>query len=150
MSIQIEVVEAPPRARTPDYCDSFAIGRADSDPRSAEDWFRAAFEGSPTVFRHGLPVLWRSILGLRMGPRPSPDHVLGWRRVSTRPELAVYGTQSALAEANLVMRLEPNRAVLSTFVHYLKPGIVGSIFVVAGPIHRAIIPFLLDRAAERG
>ena len=148
MSIQIEVVEAPPRARTPDYSDSFAIGRASSDPRSAEDWFRAAFEESPAMFRQGLPVLWRSVLGLRMGPRPSPGHVLGWRRVSTGPELAVYETQSALVEANLVMRLEANRAVLTTFVHYLKPAVAGSIFVVAGPIHRAIIPFLLDRASK--
>lgn len=150
MSIQIEVLEAPPRARTPDYCDSFATGRAGSDHRSAEDWYRAAFEESPAVFRNGLPVAWRSLLGLRMGPRPSPDHVLGWRKVSTEPTLAVYETQSVLVDANLVMRLEANRAVLSTFVHYTKPAIAGAIFVVAGPIHRAIIPYLLDRAAERG
>jgi hypothetical protein len=149
MSIQIEVVEAPPRGHAADYSDSFTVGRASSDPRSAEDWFRAAFEGSPAVIRHGLPVIWRSVLGLRMGPRPSPDHVLGWRRVSTEPELAVYETQSGIAEANLVMRLEANRAVLTTFVHHLKPAIVSSIFVVAGPVHRAVIPFLLDRAAEQ-
>lgn len=150
MSIQIEVAEAPPRARTADYCDSFAVGRASSDPRSAEDWFRAAFEQSPAVFRNGLPVLWRSALGLQMGPRPSPDHVLGWQRVSAEPTLAVYGTRSPIAEANLVMRLEANRAVLSTFVHYTRPAIVKAIFVVAGPIHRAIIPYLLDRAADHG
>jgi hypothetical protein len=70
--------------------------------------------------------------------------------VSTEPTLAVYETQSVLVDANLVMRLEANRAVLSTFVHYTKPAIAGAIFVVAGPIHRAIIPYLLDRAAERG
>jgi hypothetical protein len=150
MSIQIEVVEPAPRARIADYCDSFAVGRASSDQRTAQDWFRAAFEESPAVFRHGLPVAWRSLLGLRLGPRPSPDHVLGWRRVSADPELAVYEAQSPITEANLVMRLETNRAVLSTFVHYRRPAIAGSIFVVAGPIHRAIIPYLLDRAAEHG
>jgi hypothetical protein len=148
VSIQIEVTEAPPRGRTPDYCDSFTIGRASSDARTAEDWHRAAFEGSPAVFRHGLPVAWRTLLGLRMGPRPSPDHVLGWRRVSAEPDLAVYATQGTVAEANLVLRLEPNRAVLTTFVHFTKRRLGESIFVVAGPIHRAIIPFLLDRAGE--
>ncbi len=144
----IEVTEAPPRGRAYDYADSFAVGRSATDPRTAEEWMRAVFEGSPAVFRYGLPVAWRGFIGLRLGPRPSPGHMLGWRTVSSEPMLAVFEAESRIGEANLVLRLEPGRAVLTTFLHHLRPEIIGPVFVVAGPIHRWVVPYLLGRAAR--
>jgi hypothetical protein len=54
VSVRIEVTEAPPRGRADEYSDRFAVDRAASDPRSAEQWMRAVFEDSPAVFRYGL------------------------------------------------------------------------------------------------
>lgn len=60
----------------PDYADLFSTKTSDIAGRLPEAWARAPLEDTPTG--RSVPAVWRG-LGLRLGPRPSPDHVQRWR-----------------------------------------------------------------------
>ena len=59
----------------PDYADYFVAAVSGASQRTAEQWARTILEGTPSG--RSAPALWR-LLGLQLGPRPSPDHVQGW------------------------------------------------------------------------
>jgi hypothetical protein len=60
----------------PDYVDLYTVTTSEATNKSPEDWARAALEETPTG--RSAPSLWR-LLGLRLGPRQSPDYVQGWK-----------------------------------------------------------------------
>ena len=60
-----------------------------------EQWARALFEQCPAPWRALLWLGWRFGLGLRLGPRHSPDYVQGWSIVDSGAE------QVTLAKQNL-------------------------------------------------
>jgi Protein of unknown function (DUF2867) len=135
----------------PDYVDAFRVDALEvpggADPRSAEQWVRAAFEGAPAPVRAVLLVGWRYGLGFRLGPRPSPDHVFGWRIVEATPEVIVLGVESrVLGPAHLVCRVAPAGVVLATFVRFERRG-ARAVWSVVGLVHRQAQPYLLGRAA---
>jgi hypothetical protein len=90
---------------------------------------------------------WRGVLGLRLGPRPSSEHVLGWRIVETSPEAVRLELRSALMTAHLILRMAGSTAVLITNVHYTQR-LAHPLWAAAGLIHRQMIPYLLGRAAS--
>jgi len=96
-------VAAPLETRTtdnpPDYRDAFEVPTDRTDTRTPEQWARAVFESAPRKSRWFLLLGWRGVLGLRLGPRPSSDHVLGWRIVETSPEAVRLELRSAVMTA---------------------------------------------------
>ena len=86
-------------------------------------------------------------LWLRLGPRRAPDHILGWRIMSNTPSVVVFGVESFTLTARLVVEVDASSVVHATFVRYDRR--LGRVaWRVAAPIHRRIIPFLLQRASR--
>jgi hypothetical protein len=144
-----EQIRALDTLAEPYYAAAWEVAIAEGDTRSAEQWARAAFEDSPWALRAFVVTGWTIGLGLRLGPRPSPDHVLGWKIATAAPDLIILSVQSAmLGTAHLVLHLDGSRAVLASFVRYEKRG-ARPIWSVVRPLHHLIIPYLLGRAASR-
>lgn len=133
--------------KEPDYRDAFEVPIDKTDRRTAEQWLRAVFEDAPRPVRWFLLLGWRGVLGLRLGPRPSPDHILGWRIASREHDEVRLELHSALMKAQLTLRLSSSTAVWSTNVSYTQP-LARSLWAAVGVIHRQIVPYLLGRAAS--
>ncbi len=93
-----------------------------------------------TGFRFGL--------GLRFGPRPSPEHVLGWAIIDREPDSLTLESRSWLLTSRLVFRTEASRVTQSTFVRY-DQRIAAIIWPPVSILHRQIVPRLLRHAAAR-
>ena len=132
----------------PNYAAAWEVTIAGGDARSAEQWARATFEDAPRALRSFVVAGWIAGLGLRLGPRPSPDHVLGWQIVTAVPDLIVLSVQSALlGTAQLVLQVESSRVFLTSLVRYEKPA-ARPVWSAVQPLHHQIVPYLLGRAAS--
>jgi hypothetical protein len=144
------VSETPPSTiALPDYADAFEVTRTPTDQRSAEQWARDGFEGLPVTMRRPLLLIHRWILGFRLGPWVSPEHVLGWRIVTSEPELLHLEARSPLLSGHMVWRLHPERLVMTTFLQYEMRRSASVVWAVIGNIHRGGGPYLLNLAARR-
>ncbi len=142
------VSEAPPSTvATPDYADAFEVARSPTDRRSAEQWAREGFERLPVPMRRSVLLIHRWILGFHLGPWVSPDHVFGWRIVTSEPELLHLEARSALLNGHMVWRLHRERLVMTTFLRYEMHRTAPAIWAVIGNIHRGGGPYLLRLAA---
>lgn len=129
-----------------DFSCGYEVAVSSGDNRSAEQWARDAWEGSPAPLRWFMIAGWRIVLGLRLGPRRSPDHILGWRIVERRPDEAVCELRSGFLGAYNTFRLVDNRVVWSTFVIYTRP-MARAIWPPVSVLHRPLVRFALRRAA---
>jgi hypothetical protein len=130
-----------------DYADAFEVDLRD-DWRSAEQVFRAGLELAPLPMRWVIVMAHRHLLRLRLGPLSSPGYILGWRILAAEPEVVHLEAAGPLLRGVLVARrFEPGRAVLTTFVIYGRPRAARAIWAIAGPIHRRVAPYLMERAA---
>lgn len=139
--------QTPATDNVPDYRDSFEVPIRSTDTRTAEQWMRAVFEDAPQPVRWFLLLGWRGVLGLQLGPRPSPDHILGWWITSRETEEVCLELHSALMNAQLALHLANSTAVWNTNVFYTK-SLARPLWAVVGVIHRQIVPSLLGRAAS--
>jgi hypothetical protein len=130
----------------PSFSYACEIAVPPGDGRSAEEWARAAFEGAPRALRWFMLTGWIAGLGLRLAPRSSPSHVLGWTVVSTTPSAIVLGVDSFVLTAQLVVRVHDGLVVHATLVRYDRR-VARVVWAVAAPIHRRVIPYLLGHAA---
>jgi hypothetical protein len=92
---------------------------------------------------------WRRVLGLKLGPRPSDDHVLGW---AVADGDLVPGSTALLAEsrflrAHNIVAVEPSTVTWVTLVHYSHP-LARPLWAMARPIHHLTIRSLLARATR--
>ncbi|ATY13415.1 hypothetical protein CU254_25500 [Amycolatopsis sp. AA4] len=131
----------------------YAGGFEFSDPapglRSPEQWARAGWEQAPRLVRGFLRFAWRAGLGLRMGPKDSPTHVLGWALVSSTEQAAVLEARSWLLTARNVVELRGTRVRWTTFVRFdRRPA--AALWSLAVPVHHALMSRLLRRAAQDG
>jgi hypothetical protein len=132
-----------------DYTDVFEVPLVDGDVRTAEQMLRDAL-GTETG---GNPVLWihRHVLRFRLGPRSSPDHLIGWQITHSDPEELVLTTSGSLMRGELTLRREDGRrATLTTRVHYRSKRAARAVWTVVGPMHRVVAPQLMRRAARPG
>jgi hypothetical protein len=144
------VSEPPPSTiASPDYADAFEVTRTPTDQRSAEQWARDGFERLPVTMRRPLLLIHRWVLGFRLGPWGSPEHVLGWRIVTSDPELLHLEARSPLLSGHMVWRLHPERLVMTTFLQYEMRRSAWMVWAVIGNIHRGGGPYLLNLAAGR-
>jgi hypothetical protein len=132
---------------SPDYADRFEVAISRMDTRTAEQWYRTAFEEAPHPIRWFLLLGWRRVLGLRLGPRSSPDYILGWRIASREPREVRLELHSTLMMAQLTLHLANSTAVWSTHVVYMHP-LARPLWAAVGVIHRQMVPYLLKRAAS--
>jgi hypothetical protein len=132
----------------PDYEISFELSIGSADVRTAEGWARACFEHAPCPVRWFLVGGWRFGLGLRLGPKPSTSHVLGWRIMTSSAEVVILEARSRLMTAHNLLEVRDDRVVLTTFVRYEQRA-ARSMWSAASPLHRFIVPRLLNHAAGR-
>ncbi len=130
------------------YTDSHEAKPPAGDDRSPEQWARATFERAPRPVRWFLLAGWRTVLGLRLGPYPSPEHVLGWRIVERAPDSITIELRSWLMTARQVFRTEQSRVTQATLVRYERR-IAAVIWPPVSILHRQIVPRCLRAAAVR-
>ncbi|QBD78144.1 DUF2867 domain-containing protein [Ktedonosporobacter rubrisoli] len=142
---------APPRVQTgdnpADYIDEFEVSILDGDARTAEQWARAIFEEAPLPVRWFLLFGWRWVLGLRLGPRLSSTHVLGWQIVKREPDAISLELRSALMVAQLSMHLVGSKLIWNTYVYYTR-GLARPLWTAVGLLHRCTVPALLGYTAS--
>jgi Protein of unknown function (DUF2867) len=131
-----------------DYSDDVSMVVPAGDERSTEEWARAALEGGPTTLRLFIVAGWRFVLWLRLGPRSSADHVLGWKIVGRQPDETVLELRSVLLTARLVFHADGTHIVWSTFVRYERR-MAAVIWPPVAMLHRRIVPYALRRAGRR-
>lgn len=162
MTLRKSIHEAPRAVRRPDpseplaghdmhdYADCFEVPLSADDDRTAERVFRAGLEGAPSTLRRIIVVAHRHVLRFRLGPASSPIHVLGWRIISSEPDAIQLEANGPLARGILVARrVSAATATLDTYVYYRRPA-ARIIWAFVSHLHRAIAPYLLERAAARG
>ena len=131
----------------PDYVDAFEVRTPGRDDRTAEEWIRSGLEGAPRWMRWVIVVVHRRVLGFRLGPLDGPDHVLGWRIVTSRPdEVRLEASSGLLAGALVGRRVDASSTRLTTLLFFGRPS-ARRVWAVVGPLHRRIAPYLLARAA---
>ena len=125
----------------PDCTDVF--GTPADGFRTAEEWARAAFDGSL-----GAQALWRGVLQLRLGRLDAPDRVAGWRIVASRPERLVLEASSWHLEARLVWESSAERAQVRTELRF-RNAAARAQWAALGWVHRGAVPRVLARARQR-
>jgi hypothetical protein len=148
-------VEVPPliaasfARSTADYVAAFALTTEAAGTKTALQWAREVFEGAPAAVRWCIVFGWRRALRLKLGPRPSDDHVLGW---AVADGDLVPGSTGLLAESRLlrahnIVVVEPSTVTWVTLVHYSHP-VARPLWAMARPIHHLTMRYLLARAAR--
>jgi hypothetical protein len=142
-----EAVQAVDTLLDPSYTCAFEIDAPPAVTRSAEEWLRAIMEEGPAPVRWFILAGWIAALRLRLGPRPSVDHVLGWRILSATSTEIVIGVEGATLSAHQVVQVQDAKAVHATIVHFDRPA-ARVLWAVAAPIHVRVIPYLMARATS--
>jgi hypothetical protein len=140
-----EKIQAVNSLSDPNYTCTFEITVPQLDRRPAEDWLRRIIEDAPRPMRWFILSGWIAALRLRLGPRPSPDHVLGWKILSATPAEVVIAVEGATLSANQVVQVQDGKVVHVTIVRYDRPA-ARLLWGVAAPIHSRVIPYLMDHA----
>lgn len=150
MSSRTSRIEVPPEPLVPstyDYADAFELRTDRPDQHTAEEWVRAGLEQSGTAVR----ALIRFVHGrvARFELHDGPSTILGWRLLLSEDDVLHMRTDGPMLRAEIVARrTSPTSAVLATFLFYKRRS-TGLLWLVIGPLHRAIAPYLLRRAAAR-
>ena len=90
---------------------------------------------------------WRFVLGRKLGPRPSPEHILGWQIVDRSADEVVCHLRSGFLDAYNSFTRVDDRLVWSTFVAYERP-IARLIWPPVSLLHRPLVRYGLRRAAR--
>jgi hypothetical protein len=129
-----------------DYEDAFLVEGVAVPGWTGEQWSRAVLEGAPESTRRGLVRGWR-VLGLRLGPIPSDDRVLGWEVRRSSPELALLGSHGRFGlSGELLFEAKENALLFATFVQLDNLAALAFWRCIAGH-HRDIVRHLLRQAA---
>lgn len=141
-----EVIRSLSTFAGPDYVDLFTATTEAID-RSPEEWARAVLEQAPLA-RRNARVLWR-LMGLRLGPRHSPDHVQGWTITARGDNWIRVETASWYMAAQAVCLVEEGQVSISLSLHYDQPVAQLIWALVSGP-HQRAVPVMLSQAAKLG
>ena len=132
-----------------DYADAFEIRLGAPDARSAEQFARYALEQAPWPVRWTIRIAHRHLLRLRLGPRSSPDHVLGWTILTSRPDVIQLEAVSPLLGRGVLVarKLDPTCVVVTTYLFHTRPVPARVVWKIVGPLHRRVAPYLLEHSA---
>jgi hypothetical protein len=129
---------------SPDYVDLFTATASDARDKSAEEWARATLEDTPTG--RSAPSLWR-LLGLRLGPTPSPDFVQGWKIADRGEDWIRIETTSWFMTAHAVVQVDHGHVSVALFLRYDRP-IAALIWPPVSVMHRRAVPVMLHQALK--
>lgn len=133
---------------TCDYADAFEVSVSGPDTRTAEEMVRAGLEGAPGWLGMMVLIAHRHVLRFELAPAGTPNHIMGWEVVSAERDVMRLRATGSLMDGMLVARRAgPSAAVLETYVSYRRPVLGRIVWTAVGPIHRAVAPGLLRRAA---
>ena len=131
-----------------DYEDAFIVDVGDPRARSGERWARAIFDEAPNSLRLRLWSAWR-MLGLRLAPPTSLQHVLGWSIRRKTTELVLLGADSLIGmPAELLVQRQPDSLLFDTFVQQSNP-IAQAIWAATRPTHERTLPSVLNHFTRR-
>jgi hypothetical protein len=134
-----------------DYADTFEAAIPDGDVRTAEQVFRDALGDKPGVGGNVVSWIHRHVLRFHLGPYSSPEHVIGWRIMRSDDDEFVLAADGPLMRGRLTLRRDDaRRAILTTRLHYRHKIGARTVWAVVGPLHRAVAPRLVERAARPG
>ncbi len=151
VSSLVGVHDVPDRVRAlttfdePDYVDLFTVTTPRATDWSAEEWARAVLEQTE-VARSNARKLWR-LIGLRLGPPRSPDHVQGWKIAARGDNWLRVETASWYLTAQAVFLVEPGQVSLSLSLRYDRPVAAAVWAGVSGP-HQRAVPVMLRQAVQ--
>jgi hypothetical protein len=129
------------------YADAFGVALPTTDGRSAEELVRAGLENVPRWLGAAVLIVHRHVLRFDLAPLSAPNHLLGWEIADRSPDSLTLRATGPLLDGVLVAkRVPPSTAVLETFVSYRRP-VARMVWAAVAPIHRAVVPVLLRRAA---
>jgi hypothetical protein len=131
----------------PDYQDVFTATTNEASEKSAEDWARAVLEGAPYYIRPGVFVVHRLLLGLRLGPRRSPDHIIGWKIAARGEDWVRIEAASWMVTFSLVLKIDEKRVSMATFSRY-EGRIAALVWAPISVAHRKVGLALMRRAAR--
>jgi hypothetical protein len=137
----IQRLSTIPRA---DYVDSYTAATTNVRDRSPEEWARAVLEDTP--LGHRARLLWR-LLGLRLGPPSSPDHVQGWKIAARGDDWIRVETSSWFATAHAICNVDDGHVSLALFLRYDRP-IARLIWGPVSVMHQRAVPVLLHQAVK--
>jgi hypothetical protein len=139
-----EGIRALDTLTSPDYVDLFAATTSDAIDTSPEGWARAAFEDAPPVRRF---LAFRVLLGLRLAPSHSPDHVAGWRIADRGDGWIRLEARSWFMTAHCVFHVDEGRVSFATFVRYDR-WMGALVWPAVSIIHRRAAVLVLRRAVR--
>ncbi len=150
----VRQVASPPAARRLstlshiDYEDAFLVQTGRTLERTAEQWAHAILDDAPISTRTALLLGWSS-LGLRLSAAGSDRHVLGWRMLSSTPDLALLGAGSRVGlPAQLFVKRQGHTLLFCTFVQ-MQNEIARTMWSAVEPVHRRVVPHVLEQASIR-
>jgi hypothetical protein len=126
-----------------DYIDLFTLATPLADEASAEEWARAILERSDLA-RRGARPLWR-VMGLRLGPRHSADHVQGWRISARGSNWIRVDAESWYMQAQAVCQVDEEHVSVSLSLSYDHPLAALVWAAISGP-HQRAVPVMLIQA----
>lgn len=130
-----------------DYADSFALDLAVADDRSPEHWARTALGQAPLLIRAVIRFAQGRVLRLHLRPATDEEAVLGWSvATSTKDTLHLHATGRLVRADIVVHRESPLRVTTTTSLVY-KRRPAAWLWMIVGPLHRRIAPYLVARAA---
>ena len=137
---------AEPLVGEHDYADAFELLLDRPDAHTAEEWVRQGLEGSPAPVRSLIRFVHARVIRFEL--QDGPGTVLGWTVVRSERDVFHLHTEGPLLRADIVARrTSPTTAGFGTFLSY-RHAAAAKMWRVIGPLHRAIAPYLLRRAAS--
>jgi hypothetical protein len=129
-----------------DYVDLFTATTNEASAKSAEGWARAVLERAPYYTRLGIfGVAWRLLLGLRLGPRRSPDYIAGWKIAARGDSWVRIEAASWMATAALVFKVDETRLSWASFARYERR-VMALVWPAGSIVHRKVGVALMRRA----
>jgi hypothetical protein len=137
------------RSRTtfpdPDYVDMFTVATPLAADRSPEAWARAILEQAPLARRHARRF-WR-LMGLRLGPQHSSDHVQGWRIAARGDTWLRLETSSWYLRAQAVCVVNGGDVCLSLSLRYDR-AVAALVWALVSDRHRRAVPVMVHQAVK--
>lgn len=141
-----EAVRALTAFAEPDYVDLFTVEAPKATDHSAEAWARAILEQTPLASRNARK-LWR-LIGLRLGPPQSSDHVQGWKIAARGDKWLRVETASWYLTAHAVCLVDEGQVSLSLSLRYDRRPVAALVWALVSGPHQRAVPVMLHQAVK--
>jgi hypothetical protein len=130
----------------PDYADVFTATATEAPERPLEPWLRSVLAGVPNGLSRVPFHVQRSVLRLRLDPRPSPDRLWGWAIAGRGDDSLRLEATGPLMTGHLVFHADGRRLAMATFVRY-EHRLAALVWPPVSLLHRQVGLVLMRRLA---